>query len=164
MNCMRPSRELVASFTVFLAQNFKTQKSVKSLLSTLITLLDRAGIRTYEFKTHQASMLVRSISINKRAPTCQRPPVDVDILRRIIRFWRASDQASLPLITAVLFMFTTSIRQSNLFPASQRQFDSSRHLIWADIAWRPNYIIYCLFDYVDAPGRSQILNALTSLR
>lgn len=85
-------------------------------------------------------MLTRSISINKRAPTVQRPPIDVPILRQVVDHWRIVHSANLPLIAAALFMFTTGVRQSNLFPASQRQFDPTRHLIWADIAWRPEYL------------------------
>lgn len=119
MDYRRPSQDLAASFTVFLACNFKTQKSVMSLLSSLISLLDRAGIPTLDFKTQQLRTLNRSISINKRAPTSQRPPVDVVILRRVVQFWRMTESAPLPLIAAVLFMFTTSVRQSNLLPCSQ---------------------------------------------
>lgn len=130
----------MAAFIVFLGCNFKTQKSVKSLLTTLIALLDRAGICTDEFKTQRISMLNRSISINKRAPTLQRPPVDTEILRQVVTWWRESDTTSLPLIAAVLFMFTTSVRQSNLLPTTQRQFDPSRQLIWKDIEWRISYL------------------------
>lgn len=111
-----------------------------SLLSSLISLLDRAGLPTSEFRTQQLGSLKRSISINKRAPTVQRPPVDTTILRRIVDRWRISDPANLPLVAAVLFMFTTSVRQSNLLPVSQRQFDPTRQLVWRDIEWRSSYL------------------------
>lgn len=140
LDYLRPPPELVAAFIVFLACNFKTQKSVKSLLSTLIAILDRTGVSTTEFRSHYAGLLTRCISINKRAPTTQRPPIDVPILRRIIQYWKMNSHDNLPFIAAVLFMFTTGVRQSNLFPATQRGFDASRHLIWADISWRPEYI------------------------
>lgn len=140
MDYLHPSQELAASFTVFLACNFKTQKSVMSLLSSLISLLDRAGLSTSEFRTQQLRTLNRSISINKRAPTLQRPPIDTTILRRVIDMWRTSGPHTLPLIAAVLLMFTTSVRQSNLLPTSQCLFDGSRQLIWADIEWRSSYI------------------------
>lgn len=110
--------------------------SVKSLLSTLTALLDRTGVSTSEFRSHHASMLVRSISINKRAPTAQRPPIDVPILRRVIDHWQIDQHNNLPLIAAALFMFTTGVRQSNLFPVNQRSFDPTRHLVWADNFWR----------------------------
>lgn len=140
LDYLRPPPELAVAFIVFLACNFKSQKSVKSLLSTLIALLDRTGVSTTEFRSHYAGLLTRCISIDKRAPTTQRPPIDVPILRRIIQHWQINYNNNLPFIAAVLFMFTTGVCQSNLFPATQRSFDASRHLIWADIAWRPEYI------------------------
>lgn len=140
MSFRHPCPELAAAFIVFLAHNFKTQKSVKSLLSTLTALLDRIGVSTTSFRSTHAAMLTRSISSNKRAPTRQRPPIDVPILRQVIALWSATHEVNLPYIAAVLFIFTTGVRQSNLFPPTQRQFDPTRHLTWADITWRSEYI------------------------
>lgn len=44
------------------------------------------------------------------------------------------------LAAAVLLMFVTSVRQSNLLPSSQRTFDPTRQLVWADVSWPQSYI------------------------
>lgn len=41
---------------------------------------------------------------------------------------------------AVLLLFTTSFRQSNLAPQSQRAFDSTRHLTRADVRLATTYL------------------------
>lgn len=136
---MHPTEELAISFTTFLACNFKTQKSVRSMQATLVACLERAGINTQSFQLHSASLLSRSISINKRTQTLQRPPVDTRILQRIVAFWRRYEDQGQMLSAAALLMFTTSVRQSNIFPSSQKLFDTTRQLTCADVEWRPDY-------------------------
>lgn len=139
LDSRNPTEELAILFTTFLACNFKTQKSVKSIKATLVACLDRAGINTSSFLTHKTSLLSRSISINKHTPTAQRPPVDTDILHRIVSYWRRYEDQGQMLAAAALLMFTTSVRQSNIFPTSQSSFDPTRQITVDDIVWRDNY-------------------------
>lgn len=44
------------------------------------------------------------------------------------------------LAASALLMFTTAVRQSNIFPATIRAFDPTRHLTCEDVIWRPDYI------------------------
>lgn len=125
LNPLRPNEELAISFLTFLACNFKTQKSVKSMMATLIACLKRAGVDTRWFTSTNTSLVGRSVSINKRAPTTQRPPVDIHILQRIFTYWRRYEQHGYMMAAAALLMFTMSVRQSNIFPTSQRMFDPS---------------------------------------
>lgn len=114
MDCMHLNEALVVSFIVFLARNFKTQKTVRSLLSTLTNCLRRAGIDVLPFESDNCGLLVRSISINKRMPTTQRPPIDVNTLEKVLSFWRRYEPHGHVLATAALLMFVTLVRQSNL--------------------------------------------------
>lgn len=135
----RPCETLVKSFVVFLAKNYRTNKIVRSMCSTLRACLQRAGIDVEKFQSVKVSLLMRSLDINMRQPTRQRPPIDTDILRRIIQYWETSETVSQVLIAAVLMMFVTGMRQSNLFPTSQRAFHPTRQLVWADLYWRDTY-------------------------
>lgn len=137
---MHPSEELAISFVTFLACNYKTQKTVKSMTATLVACLQRAGINTDGFKSRRSFLLGRSVSINKRAPTQQRLPIDVNILERIVNHWRRYDSHGNMLSAAILVMFTTAVRQSNIFPTSQKVFDPSRQLVVADLMWRDEYV------------------------
>lgn len=136
----RPDEQLVVSFLVFLLQNYKTQKVVRSMFSTLKACLARASIDVTAFETNRVSLFVRSIGINKRTPTRQRPPMDVTALRRIVSYWRSDGVLGPTLAAAAIMMFVTSLRQSNLFPTSKLAFDSTRQLIWADVIWRQDYL------------------------
>lgn len=118
---LSPTEELVVSFLVFLLQNYKTQKVVRSMVSTLKACLSRAGIQIDAFNTTRASLFVRSIGINKRTPTHQRPPIDVTILKDIVQHWRRAHPHGHTLAAAFIMMFVTSLRQSNLFPTSKRR-------------------------------------------
>lgn len=137
---MRPTEEMAISFTTFLAYNFKTQKSVRSMVATLIACLQRAGIDASKFSSTNASMVSRSISINKRAPTRQRPPVDTHVLHRIITHWRRNEAQGPMLAAGALLMFSTSVRQSNVFPPNQHAFDHTRQLTYEDVTWRSQYL------------------------
>lgn len=137
---LHPDETLAVSFIIFLEKNFKTQKTVRSLLSTLTSCLKRAGLHVLPFESKACSLIVRSISTNKRTPTLQRPPVGVETLQKVVRFWRANEPHGYVLATAALLMFVTSVRQSNLLPTSQKAFDRSRQIVWDDILWRPSYL------------------------
>lgn len=140
LNHMYPTEELAISFTTFLACNFKTQKSVRSMISTLVACLQRAGIDTSGFHAHKTALVSRSVSINKRAPTIQRPPIDTTILHRILTYWRRYEDLGQMLSAAALLMFTTTVRQSNILPSSQRLFDPTRQLVREDVHWRRDYL------------------------
>lgn len=106
-----PSESLVKSFIVFLARNYKTSKVVRSMFSTLRACLERAGIDVSSFQCVRVNLLMRSLDINMRQPTRQRLPVDTEIMRSLITLWQAT----------------------------QRAFDATRQLVWADLIWRPTY-------------------------
>lgn len=128
------------SFLAFLLQNYKTQKVVRSMFSTLKACLRRAYIDIAAFETTRASLFVRSIGINKRTPTLQRPPIDAPTLRLIVSHWRRTHKNGYVLAAAAIMMFVTNLRQSNLFPTTRYSFDPSRQLIWDDVTWRREYI------------------------
>lgn len=137
---LNPSEDLVVSFLVFLTQNYKTQKVVRSMFSTLRACLLRAHFNVTAFDSTRASLFVRSIGINKRTPTRQRPPIDARVLKNIVTYWRGDGIIGHTLAAAAIMMFVTSLRQSNLFPTSKCAFDPTRQLVWSDLVWRPDYV------------------------
>lgn len=136
----RPDEGLVVSFLTFLAKNYKTQKVVRSMFSTLKACLVRANLDVRAFETTRVSLLLRSVGIYKREPTRQRPPIDCNLLRRIVDYWRGIGGVGRTLAAAAVMMFVTNLRQSNLFPTSKRAFDSMRQLVWGDVVWRSEYV------------------------
>lgn len=84
--------------------------------------------------------MMRSVGLHKRAVTFQRPPATTDVISRILRMFDTHTYA-LQLRLAVLLMFTTNMRQSNLFPITQRSFDPHRMLLRRDITINPSALV-----------------------
>lgn len=76
--------------------------------------------------------LLRSISINKRTETFQRPPASIQAVKAIIRYILPLTYG-IQLSAAILLMFTTNMRQANLFPHTQKEFDTDRMLLRSDV-------------------------------
>lgn len=140
MDPYHPTHDLITSFIVFLSQNYRTQKIVRSMLSTAKACIRRAGIDIIAFDNPRVSLLLRSVDMNMRKPTRQRPPVDSRVLKLIMRYWRQHETHGEVLAVAALTMFVTGMRQSNLFPVSQYTFDPTRQLTWDDVVWRSSYL------------------------
>lgn len=127
-----PSYLLAIVYIEYLAQYLKTSTSVFSTLASLKALLQRLQINIDSFHHQQVSALLLSISKNKRTETFQRPPASIDTVKTILQFI-ASTKYGLQLSTAILLMFTTNMRQANLFPYVQKEFDPDRMLLRSDV-------------------------------
>lgn len=110
------------------------------MFSTLKACLSRAHYDVSVFDSTKVSLYLRSIGINKRTPTRQRPPIDARVLKSIVTYWRTEGTTGFILAATAIMMFVTNLRQSNLFPTSKIAFDPTRQLVWADLIWRPNYV------------------------
>lgn len=135
----RPSVSLVLAFIEHLAATQRTAASVLSTVSTLRSLLPRHNISARSFSHSSVALHLRSIKINKRTPAVQRPPMRIPELRLVTRQLMQMDHAP-QLVVAVLLLFTTAFRQSNLAPASVRGFDASRHLTRRDVKVAVTYV------------------------
>lgn len=120
------------AFTEHLAATQRTAAAVLSSISTLKSVLSRNHIPIHNFSASSVELHLRSIKINKRTPAIQRPPVRLRDLRLIISHLDHMEYA-LHLRVAVLILFTTAFRQSNLAPATSRAFDVTRHLLRTDV-------------------------------
>lgn len=134
-----PSVGLVTAFIEHLASTQRTAASVLSSVSTLRAVLNRHDIPTHSFAANSVSLLLRSFKVNKHTLAIQRPPVHLTELRMIVNQLQTMEYSH-HLTLAVLLLFNTSFRQSNLAPQSQRAFDHTRHLTRADVRMAPSYL------------------------
>lgn len=124
----RPSVALVMAFIEHLTVTQRTAAAVLSSISTLKAVLQRHQIPIISFAAKSVELQLRSVKINKRTPAVQRPPVRLRNLRLIISHLHHMDYAS-HLTVAILILFTTAFRQSNLAAATVRGFDQSATLL-----------------------------------
>lgn len=135
----RPSVGLITAFIEHLASTQRTAASVLSSISTLRAVLQRHGNPTNNFAATSISLLLKSVKVNKRTPAVQRPPVHLSELRAIVCQLQHMDY-SYHLRVAVLLLFTTSFRQSNLASSTVRGFDATRHLTRMDVRLASSYV------------------------
>lgn len=131
-----PTPALVLAFIEFIARKQKTAASVISTYTTLKALLQRLEINVTAFSHPKVELMLRAIKINKRTPATQRPPMSVPHLRQVISRLQMMEYGN-QLVVAILLMFTTNFRQSNVAPPSTKKFDHTRHLTREDIKIRP---------------------------
>lgn len=131
-NYLRPSLALVLSFLEYLARTQRTAAAVNSTFTTLRALLQRNGTPVHNFNHSQVGLMLRAIKINKRTLATQRPPITPAHLRQIIARIRREEYGQ-HIAVALLLMFTTNFRQSNVLPQSLARYDSTRHLTRGDI-------------------------------
>lgn len=134
-----PTPALLIAFLEYLATVQKTAASVISTFTTLKALLARRYVPMEAFDHPQLATQLRSIKINKRTPARQRPPVSLQHLRLILHRLREMDYGH-QLVVAILTMFVTNFRQSNIAPPSINSFDHTRHLTREDIRIRHSSI------------------------
>lgn len=134
-----PSVSLIMAFIEHLAITQCTAASVISSISTLRAVLQRQGVSVRNFADTQVASQLRSVKINKRTPAVQRAPIQPRELRLIVIHLSHMDYAR-HLVVAVILLFTTSFRQSNLAPPTQRGFDPTRHLTRADVRLAATYV------------------------
>lgn len=135
-----PSYLLWVLYIEYLARTQKTASAVASTISSLKAILQRLQIPVQEIHNYFVASLQRSISINKRTVTFQRPPITPAHIRNIFNAVK-----SLPnyvqFKAAVLLMFVTNMRQSNLFPRTRSLFDPQRMLTRSDVNITPNAVV-----------------------
>lgn len=134
-----PTPALIVAFLEYLAQVQKTAAAVISTFTTLKALLSRRYVPIEAFDHPQVATLMRAIKINKRTPARQVPPVSLQHLKMIMHRLREMDYGH-QLAVAVILMFATNFRQSNIAPPSVKKFDHTRHLTREDIRLRQSSV------------------------
>lgn len=134
-----PSVALITAFIEHLASTQRTAAAVLSSISALCAVLQRHDIPIHNFAARSVSLLLRPVKFNKRTPAIQRPPVHLQELRMIVNQLQYMDYAH-HLKFAILLLFTTLFRQSNLAPQSQHGFNRTRHLTRSDIRLASSYL------------------------
>lgn len=111
-----------------------------STLSSVRAILSRLSIPLTDIDDYFVQALQRSVSINKRTVTFQRPPISPDHIKRIF-LAIGNIKYALHFRSAVLLMFATAMRQSNLFPRTQWLFDPDRMLLRRDVSFTPTAVV-----------------------
>lgn len=142
INPLKPNKELAAAVAINLYQRYKTFNTVNTVYSSLVACLRRAKIDVTCFNEYQLENLFRSLNMDMRTPVTKATPISPDLLRKIVSHMRRYEREGRHIATAVLFLFASGLRQSNVLPNSVEAFDPKRQVTRADITWaKSHYVI-----------------------
>lgn len=112
-------------------------------MSSLASIMRRLRVDVSAFQSIDVSDTLTSVRSNIRHTPNRRLPVGPDLLARLVSAMGA-DQEAPTVICAVLIMYFTFIRQSNIGPRNKKQFDSQRHLLRTDVVETHDAIILAI--------------------
>ena len=127
-----PTTPLVCAFIEYVAEIYKSPKSVRNVLGSLCTYFKLAEIPHLCMDTIQVSNALRSLDLQTRHVPNQKLPVLPKQLGRIVMTLQQGENSEM-IALGVILMFAAMLRQSNLFPASTKRFDPTRHFCVKDI-------------------------------
>lgn len=113
---------------------------MKNYAAGLITSYHQMGLDTSPFEAYKVRLALKSIDKNVRHVPTPAPPVTPNLLKKVVRI-----AARLPegetVVAALVVMYHTFFRQSNLAAQSSTEFDHSRQLVREDVVVRRDGLI-----------------------
>ena len=91
------------------------------------------GLEPEELHSFPVTCLLRAVDLSKRAPPNRRLPITPELLNKLCRMCHHIGPLGLCMRVALTFGFFGMLRQSNLAPYTQEQFDPSRHTCRGDV-------------------------------
>lgn len=140
---LNPSAEIICAYIHYLSMFYPNPNTVSNYVSALTMVLRRMGHNVSSFNSINVHDALLSIKTNSRFTPTRCLPVSQLTLSSIVSVLRC-DQEGPSLKCAVLIMFHTFLRQSNIAPRNKKDFDPTRHLLRADVVLQSDAIIICI--------------------
>lgn len=138
-----PSVSSICAFIHYLTIKYDKSTTIINAISGLASVLRRMGIDTSPFRSINVLDFVLSIKTNIRHVPFKRLPVSFEMLRDVLVSIRPSPEGP-TIALALLIMYYTFFRQSNLCPRNKTGFDQTRHLVRGDVIARPHGLAIAL--------------------
>lgn len=122
----------VCAFINYLVSHYSNPGTLANYISSLTSVLRRLHIDIQCFSTIEVSDLMTSIKINIRHVPNKKPPVSMEMLPVLV-YNVLSDPHGPTVAFAIILMFMTFLRQSNLASRNKSKFDPTRHLVRGDV-------------------------------
>ncbi len=134
---MDPSPDTVCAYLEYLAQNFKSNKSLKNYFGAIRLIHKFAQVQPTALDTFQVALMLRATALTMREIPLRRPPVTTAILFDICKLCTTKGKVGLVIRLALLTAFYAFMRASNLCPYKATQFDPTRQFTRADVKIAP---------------------------
>lgn len=136
-----PSPQTICLYTQFLVRSFSSPQSITNYVAAISLLNKFMGTQATHISSFEVQLMLRAIKLTIRHIPNQRLPITPTILKKLCILCDTLGNIGLILKTVYLFAFYSFIRQSNLAPQSDKNFDPSRHTARGDIIFHNPGII-----------------------
>lgn len=131
----------ICAFINYLVSHYSNPGTLANYVSSLTSVLRRLHVNVTPFTSIEVNDLMTSIKINMRHVPNKRPPVTMEMLP-ILVYSIMGDPQGPTVAFAIIIMFVTFLRQSNLAPRNKSSYDYTRHLTRADVYHTPEAVIF----------------------
>lgn len=130
----------ICAFIHSLIVKYDNPTTILNYIASLASVFKTLGIDTRSFVSVNVCDFILSIKSNIRHQPTKRLPVSYQMLCQIINLVRLDPEGP-SLAFAILLMYFSFLRQSNLCPRNKSAFDHSRHLLRTDVLVRPDALV-----------------------
>lgn len=128
----RPTVSVLCGYVFYLSLKYSNPNTILNYVSSLSSVFKRLNFDTLVFRSFEFTDILMSVKNNIRHTPVRRMAIPMSALSLIISALSFDPEG--PTVTcAVLIMFFTFLRQSNLAPRTKKTFDPSRHLLRSDV-------------------------------
>lgn len=159
---MYPTVSSLWAFIHHLVVKYDNPNTILNYIASLASALKRLGVDITSFRSVNVYDFMLSIKTNIRHETTKRLPVSYQLLCRILQSI-ASDPEAPTVIFAIILMYFSFLRQSNLCPRNKAAFDTTRHLLRTDVLPRHDALIVAIKWTKTRQGRHSSSIAMPAL-
>lgn len=131
----------ICAFINYLVTHYSNPGTLANYISSLTSVLRRLHVNVSSFASIEVTDLMASIKINIRHVPNKRPPVTVEMLPVLV-YSVVGDPQGPTVAFAIIIMFVTFLRQSNLAPRNKSMFDPTRHLTRSDVYLTSEAVVF----------------------
>lgn len=136
-----PTIPHICAFINYLVSHYSNPGTLANYISALASVLRRLHVNVAPFSSIEVSDMMTSIKVNIRHIPNKRAPVTIDMLP-ILVYTLMGDEHGPTLAFAIIVMFVTFLRQSNLAPRNKSKYDPTRHLTRNDVYATPEAVVF----------------------
>ncbi len=134
---VNPTVRTLCAYIEYLAQSFISFKSVSNYVSGVKLLHKYMDKSIPNMQSFEVSLMLRSCALTMRHVPNRRPPVTVQMLRKLCKMCEKLGNKGLVIRVALLLSFYGFLRASNVCPTSSRGFDATRNFTRQDVHVAP---------------------------
>ena len=130
---VNPSKDTICAYIEYLAQKFKSHKSVTNYVSAIKLLHKYLGVSPPSMDSFEVALMIRALPLTMRCVPQQKAPISIEMLKSLCELCDKLGTLGTVMHTLFLIAFYGFLRCSNLCPSTQEAFDTTRHPTRADI-------------------------------